>query len=126
MRAPECLGAVVEPLGSLEGEINDRTLHDAAAAIAPAERDVHGEIERLEALAALRRPPHCNDAAARDDAVDDIGRRGPWPQFLERDEAIGILFVGVLLRRHVAGLERFESYDGGVVCCHWHGAILLI
>jgi hypothetical protein len=41
---------------AFEREINDRTLLHAAPAVAPAEGDMHGDVERPKALPALRWP----------------------------------------------------------------------
>src|SRR5712692_8341068 len=49
-----------------EGAIDDGTLMYTAAAIRPAERDVHHEIESPEGLATFRRSPHHGHADARD------------------------------------------------------------
>src|SRR5215472_15789585 len=111
MRAPECFGTLIEAFSTLEGDIDDRTLLDAPAAIFPAERDMHGEIKNPEALAALRLSPRHNETVARNDAVDEIVRLGSRPQVFERNEAIWILFAGLLLRRVMAGFDCFERYD---------------
>src|SRR5262245_58992331 len=111
MRAPECFGTLMETFGTLEGDIDDRTLLDALAAIFPAERDMHDKIEHPEALAALWRSPRYNETGARNDAVDEIVRLGSRPQVFERNEAIWILFAGLLLRRVVAGFDCFKRYD---------------
>ena len=57
---------------AFEADVDDGALPDAMAAIVPAERDVHQEVEDQEALAAFRRAPDDDEAASREEALDAI------------------------------------------------------
>jgi hypothetical protein len=70
----------------LEREIDDGALLDPPSAIEHAARHVHGEVERPEALAALRRAPHHDEAAARNEALHQVRARGRRRYLIEARE----------------------------------------
>ena len=54
---PERLAPLAEAAPAFKADVDDGALPDAMAAIVPAERDVHQQVEDQEALAAFRRSP---------------------------------------------------------------------
>ena len=71
---PPCFDALAETGAAFCRAADDGALLDLAVAIRPAERDVHREIECPEALAAFWWSPRGDEAVARDDAFDDVGK----------------------------------------------------
>src|ERR1700730_15692595 len=86
MPQAKSLDAVLERRATFKATIDDGALADASAAIWPAERDVHKEIEHEKRLAAFRGSPKDTEPDARDDTLDEIGRRRVERDFVERDK----------------------------------------
>ena len=70
--SPERFAPFAEGPPAFKADIDDSALPHAMAAILPAERDVHQEIEDEETLAAFRRSPEHGQTASRQHALDAI------------------------------------------------------
>src|SRR6185436_5816470 len=69
-----CVDARAKACTAFERQIDDGALSYLAPAIRPAQRNVHGEIEGKEALAALRRSPDHRETMARDQPFNQVVR----------------------------------------------------
>src|SRR4051794_24666385 len=89
------------------------------AAVAPAERHVHQQIEHPEALAAFRRPPNNGKPGARDNAFHQIIRAGAELDVIEGGQA---KTPGPLRRFITSALRTIGAFlNPGVV--HVRGAL---
>jgi hypothetical protein len=93
---PERLDAISKAGLSLECAIYDGALANAPAAIWPAERGVHKEIEHEKRLAAFRWAPKDAEADAWDQSLDEIGRRRVEGDFVERNKLEAVLLSCVM------------------------------
>jgi hypothetical protein len=108
LASPERFNAISKAGLSLECAVDDGALANAPAAIWPAERDVHKEIEHEKGLAAFRWAPKDAEADAWDQSFDEIGGRCVERDFVERDK----LEARLAQREWLAGRKIIEGVFG--------------